>query len=67
MRHSILISVIEKTKQESALQLLTQINGKTEFDYGSACGIIKGLMLAQEIIQKDVAASQQNGGQFDDN
>ncbi len=35
------------------MQSLTQPNGRTDFHYGEACGIQKGLDLALQVIEKD--------------
>ncbi len=53
MRADVVIGKIKEVQQAAALQSLTQPNGTTEFHYGAACGVQKGLDLALQVITKD--------------
>lgn len=64
MRTEVVIGKIKEVQGAAALQSLTSPNGKTEFDFGTACGIIKGLELALQVIEKDAEEAKKDEGRF---
>ncbi len=64
MRTEVVIGKIKEVQAAAALQSLTNPNGKEAFDYGTACGIIRGLELALNVIVNDAEEAKKDGGQF---